>query len=555
MDSSKNHPFPKFFILFLVCITSTTCLAQDAIWATHIRSGSYSYLRSVCTDNNDNIYITGTLYSGASVNGEPVNIQGLRDVFLTKLNSAGEHQWTKLAGNSWWTQDFAEIGFKVSFDAITNGIYVAGRLAGNPIVFPNETSFVTNGAFLARYSTDGDLDWVRWNDHGYMNSIVFDPVGNVIVIGSGELDVQFIATPDSLTFEGDGSYTIPNGFFAAKYSPQGERIWIKNLGSNISASANYDNGRVILYGMTKNSHAALLNIPIPSLRDTTESLIAEVNSEFDSLIWVTQFRSSGISMLSEHLLINEKDHFISGIYIDTLFTSTDTLSGPPGEFRPFFMRLDSAGSLVQHLADLSYTSNFAPQSVKLPSGNILMTLTTTEPLVVNGTPIQVQGPSSVVVAQLDPDGALVGEFSKNSLIVDRPEIVSLSDGSIVLAGEFIGTIDLGNDHVLTGGRDIFVAKFDAITGIPDYLSAGSDELLIYANPNQGTCTIELPDALHGESDLLLRVLDLSGRVVQEAPISMQDGTIRIDIRAQATGTYIAEVGNGRVRYRGRIVFE
>jgi hypothetical protein len=109
--------------------------------------------------------------------------------------------------------------------------------------------------------------------------------------------------------------------------------------------------------------------------------------------------------------------------------------------------------------------------------------------------------------------------------------------------------------VLTGGRDIFVAKFDAITGIPDYLSAGSDELLIYANPNQGTCTIELPDALHGESDLLLRVLDLSGRVVQEAPISMQDGTIRIDIRAQATGTYIAEVGNGRVRYRGRIVFE
>lgn len=117
------------------------------------------------------------------------------------------------------------------------------------------------------------------------------------------------------------------------------------------------------------------------------------------------------------------------------------------------------------------------------------------------------------------------------------------------------TIDLGGDRVLTGNNDAFVVKYATVTSVPTLKAAASGELFIYANPNNGTCNIELPEALQGESELVLRILDAQGRLVKVSPLRLEEGTIRLDIRAQAKGTYVAEVGNGQVRYTGRIVFE
>jgi hypothetical protein len=126
---------------------------------------------------------------------------------------------------------------------------------------------------------------------------------------------------------------------------------------------------------------------------------------------------------------------------------------------------------------------------------------------------------------------------------------------VVLGSSFNGTIDLGNGHVLTGGADIFVAKFGGFTAVPILKTAANGELYIYANPNNGTCTIEMPEALLYEHDLVLRIMDLQGRLVQQSALRMNEGTIQLDIQAQAKGTYVAEVGNSKVRYTGRIVFE
>ncbi|MCO6482141.1 MAG: T9SS type A sorting domain-containing protein, partial [Flavobacteriales bacterium] len=73
--------------------------------------------------------------------------------------------------------------------------------------------------------------------------------------------------------------------------------------------------------------------------------------------------------------------------------------------------------------------------------------------------------------------------------------------------------------------------------------------------NNGTCTIELPEDLLYETDLVLRIMDLQGRLVQQSVLRMHEGTIQLDIRAQARGTYVAEVLSAKARYTGRIVFE
>jgi hypothetical protein len=80
-------------------------------------------------------------------------------------------------------------------------------------------------------------------------------------------------------------------------------------------------------------------------------------------------------------------------------------------------------------------------------------------------------------------------------------------------------------------------------------------LHIYANPNNGLCTIDLPDALRPTNDLMLSIYDQQGQLVQRAPLTFLEDGIRLDIRAQAKGIYHVELGDGRQRYTGTIVFE
>jgi type V secretory pathway adhesin AidA len=67
--------------------------------------------------------------------------------------------------------------------------------------------------------------------------------------------------------------------------------------------------------------------------------------------------------------------------------------------------------------------------------------------------------------------------------------------------------------------------------------------------------VELPDAITPGSDLVLSILDAQGRVVQQASLLIQQGTVQLDIQAQAKGVYHVKLQDGNRRYTGRIVFE
>ncbi len=81
------------------------------------------------------------------------------------------------------------------------------------------------------------------------------------------------------------------------------------------------------------------------------------------------------------------------------------------------------------------------------------------------------------------------------------------------------------------------------------------QLLIYANPNDGTCLIELPESVQFTEGLVLKISDSQGRLVQSIPIRRSEEKIALDIRAQAKGMYPVELTDGKQRYTGTIVFQ
>ncbi len=127
--------------------------------------------------------------------------------------------------------------------------------------------------------------------------------------------------------------------------------------------------------------------------------------------------------------------------------------------------------------------------------------------------------------------------------------------NVSFTGDFQNTLNIGpNTFVSYGGSDLFVAKCSPIIGGTEPLHSGSNQLLIYANPTTGICNITIPDDFKNEKSLTLTIFDSQGKVIQKAIVEINEDKISLDIRAQATGMYNVILTNGKKSYSGKIIF-
>ena len=114
---------------------------------------------------------------------------------------------------------------------------------------------------------------------------------------------------------------------------------------------------------------------------------------------------------------------------------------------------------------------------------------------------------------------------------------------------------LGTKSFTSNGlEDFILAKCSAIAGIEEPKINLLNQLLIYANPTTGKCTITIPEEFINEKYLTLQVFDSQGKLIQQAPVEKIDGKIKLNIESQARGTYTALLGNGTKSYIGKIIF-
>lgn len=545
------RPTSIFFTGVLLVWTPLTIRGQSTIWAELITDNTTGGVNSICRDSNDNVYITGRTGPGAQVNGNPIGVLGSYDMYLIKFNSAGEFQWSQRGGGgNLQNPNEGDSGAGVVYDVASNAVYVCGSYEGTPATFGSNISFSGRGAFLAKYNTDGECIWVRHTSHGAAISLHVDGEGALVYTG---MERNF--PPDSTTFAGDPDVRIATGPFVAKYSTSGDLLLARNVGMSLIARAVAIGGHSIVYGTAQGPSSELLGTMLPTGSSFGSGFIASVDADFGDLDWTRTFNSSSNSVLIDHAMLPNGDHLLSGVYTDTLFTALDTLHCPAGEYRPFILKLDSMGVVEHWVMDLATNSSVASKFSEFQDGTVALVLPFVDSLRIGGQVFHADSEIDFLMARIDAEGVLISAVNRSAGSMSNMDLITMSDGGVVLGSPFSGTIDLGDGHVLTGGADIFVAKFGGFTGVPSLKTSANGELYIYANPNNGTCTIEMPEALQYEHDLVLRVIDLEGRLVQQSALRMNEGLIQLDIRAQATGTYVAEVGNGKVRYTGVIVFE
>ncbi|HRN38607.1 MAG TPA: hypothetical protein PLL18_16990, partial [Flavobacteriales bacterium] len=293
--------FPTASLLLGLLITPGVH-AQGVEWAKLISDNTSGWMGAICRDSSDNVYVTGRLGPNAQVDGNPIGVQGVYDMFLIKFNAAGEFQWSQRGGGGDpFNMNEGDWGHDLDYDPISNAVYVCGTYEGYPATFGGGISFHGKGAFLAKYSTGGECLWVRRTDHGAAISVHVDTFGDIVISGGGSV-TGFPPPPDSTTFFANPDIRIANGPFIAKYAVNGDLIWAKKSGNDIVAMATSCSGRTVLYGWT-GPMSDILGAPIALGSAATVGFVAEVDSEFTQVEWLHQFSSPVLSIVHHHAFV------------------------------------------------------------------------------------------------------------------------------------------------------------------------------------------------------------------------------------------------------------
>ena len=118
-------------------------------WTKQIGTSTYEKGRSVTTDTNGNIYLTGETMGSLDGNTSIGSV----DVFLTKYNSSGTKQWTKQFGTT-----STDRGVAVTTDN-SSSVYVTGETSGGFDGYTHSGYTNCGGTcpdmFLIKYNSDG----------------------------------------------------------------------------------------------------------------------------------------------------------------------------------------------------------------------------------------------------------------------------------------------------------------------------------------------------------------------------------------------------------------
>jgi len=197
------------------------------LWAVSAGGIHNDICEDIVTDSFGNSYIVGGLYGAVTFGSITLISQGLRDIFVAKIDPDGNWLWAKRAGGLNHDQ-----GYGITADGNGN-CYISGNIIGTAnfgdiVVNSNSISDV----YVAKIDPQGNFLWVsqaQMQGGGYGYGIAADNIGNCFVTG---------CYSGTATFGSTSIYSESNEAFIAKLNGNGNWVWAKSSagGSGIYSS-------------------------------------------------------------------------------------------------------------------------------------------------------------------------------------------------------------------------------------------------------------------------------------------------------------------------------
>lgn len=366
----------KKILLTLILLLSvvTFVSAQDFDWGKFLDGGSVQASRAtdVVEDANGDVLIVG-YFSGtmdfdpgpAVFNITSTGAQMQQDIYILKLDSAGNFLWAKTMGG-----DYDDQGRFIQVDA-QNNIIISGKFRGvcdfdpGPSVF-NLGSTVFSNVFVVKLNSAGNFIWAK--EFGVPGTEI--EVRELRVDGNSDIFFtgDFKNTVDFDPNAGTSNLTS-NGYldaYVCKLTAQGNLAWAHSFGGTgfeEAKSLRIDNSNnVILIGRFSNTidcdpGPGVFNLMGASTNSSQHPYIIKLNSQ-GSFVWAKQYvglgAGNGIDLSA--LVINlDNSIVLGGELVGTVdfdlstagvFNVTQSASSGSSSSDFYNHKLDSMGNFI-----------------------------------------------------------------------------------------------------------------------------------------------------------------------------------------------------------------
>jgi hypothetical protein len=189
--------------------------------ATHTKPNA------IYIDQSGNCYLTGQINHTAVFNSFTLNSLGLRDIFIAKYDPNWNCIWVRQAGSNGPESEMWDDRGSAIQVSPSGSVYVAGSCidtsAFGTLILPGYIH--TEDAFVAKYDTNGVVDWVKRFGNGSDDEgrcLTLDNSENIYVGGCHVYPITFGST--ILPYIGNFD------LFVAKLDSAGNNIWAVNAG-------------------------------------------------------------------------------------------------------------------------------------------------------------------------------------------------------------------------------------------------------------------------------------------------------------------------------------
>ena len=127
------------------------------MWSKRFGDSAYQAVDSLAVDAAGNVLVSGTLKGTIDFGGGPLVAAGVSDVFVVKLDSAGNHLWSKRFGAASSYEDSTQIAVSSAGDvAVTGSVTGTVDFGGGPLVGAGG-----GNAFVIKLDAAGTHLWSR----------------------------------------------------------------------------------------------------------------------------------------------------------------------------------------------------------------------------------------------------------------------------------------------------------------------------------------------------------------------------------------------------------
>ncbi len=414
----------------------------------------YDIGQSIAVDNAGNVYITGQFEGTAAFGSISITSAGGTDVFIAKYNRAGQLQWVKSAGGGG-----NEFGFGIAADTGGN-VYITG-IYHTTTTFEN-TTFTSAGnsdLYIAKYSTNGIMQWVRSaggpnNDLG--NSIAVDAAGNAYITGYFQGTATFGTTTVTST-------PLPfDDILIAKYTTDGNFQWVKSAGGSggdFGFDIAADSGGNVYVTGTYSGTAFFDGTPLTS-EGTVDMFLAKYNTN-GGKEWVRSAGGSSIERAQGVAVDGNGNVYISGTFMETVRFENKYVTSS-GVFDIFIAKYSANGS-VQWLRSAGGINYEDARGIAVDAaGSVYFTGYFNTSIMFGGTSLVSAGYNDLYVAKYSTNGDFEWATSAGGTNDDYGQGIALdASGNVFVVGNLELKAFYGNKTITSaGGYDIVVARIE-----------------------------------------------------------------------------------------------